>query len=30
MDLVYLGAVALLALALYGLVVACDRLGTRS
>ena len=27
MDVIYLGAIALLALALIGMVVGCDRLG---
>jgi hypothetical protein len=29
MDFLFLGAIALMALALFGLVVACDRLGAR-
>ena len=29
MDLVYLGAAAVMALALFGLVAACDKLGAR-
>jgi hypothetical protein len=29
MDFLYLGAVALMALALWGLVAACDKLGAR-
>lgn len=30
MDFLFLGAIALMALAMVGLVVACDKLGTRS
>jgi len=29
MDFVYLGAVAVMALALFGLIAACDKLGAR-
>ena len=29
MDFVYLGVVAVMALALFGLVAACDKLGAR-
>ncbi len=29
MDFLFLGAIALMALALFGLVAACDRLGAR-
>jgi hypothetical protein len=29
MDLLFLGAVAVMALALFGLIAACDKLGAR-